>query len=136
MTVKLANGSIDLAIVTANPEAMTAFYRDVLGLEDVGQMATRSTPGGMVRQLLCGTTTIKLVTYADPPPTRAPVGGPGAATGYRYWAIHVTNLEEVVAACEGAGRPIVVPIKEISPGIRIAMVEDPDGNWVEFLTTS
>jgi len=136
MTIKLASDSIDLAIVTANPEAMTTFYRDVLGLEDAGQTAARTTPGGVVRQFLCGTTTIKLVTYASPPPARAPGGGPRLATGYRYWAIHVTNLEEVVAACEGAGRPIVVPIKEISPGVRVAIVEDPDGNWVEFLASS
>jgi hypothetical protein len=26
-----------------------------------------------------------------------------------------------------------VPITEIRPGIEIAIVEDPDGNWVEFL---
>ena len=32
-----------------------------------------------------------------------------------------------------AGRTIVVPEREIRPGIRIAIVEDPDGNWVEFL---
>jgi catechol 2,3-dioxygenase-like lactoylglutathione lyase family enzyme len=40
-----------------------------------------------------------------------------------------------VAACEAAGRKVVVPITELRPGITIAIVEDPDGNWVEFLQT-
>ena len=48
MTIKLGKDSIDLAIVTTNPEAMTTFYRDVLGFEYLGEMATRSSPGGLV----------------------------------------------------------------------------------------
>jgi catechol 2,3-dioxygenase-like lactoylglutathione lyase family enzyme len=135
MTIKLGKDSIDLAIVTTNPEAMTAFYRDVLGFEYLGEMATRSSPGGLVRRLRCGASTIKLVTYASLP-GRGPDEKGLRATGYRYWTITVTNLREIVDACEGAGRPIVVPIKEISPGVRIAIAVDPDGNWVEFLSTS
>jgi hypothetical protein len=30
---------------------------------------------------------------------------------------------------------VVVPITELRLGITIAIVEDPDGNWVEFLET-
>ncbi len=54
-------------------------------------------------------------------------------TGYRYWTITVSNLAELVSACEEAGRTVVVPVTELRPGITIAIVEDPDGNWVEFL---
>ena len=46
------------------------------------------------------------------------------------------TLLELVAACAKAGRKIEVPEREIRPGIRIAIVEDPDGNWVEFLQTA
>jgi catechol 2,3-dioxygenase-like lactoylglutathione lyase family enzyme len=60
-------------------------------------------------------------------------GGIGGATGYRYWTISVSNISELVAACAKAGRTVVVPEREFRPGIRIAIVEDPDGNWVEFL---
>ena len=45
----------------------------------------------------------------------------------------MSNISELVAACTKAGRNVVVPEREIRPGIRIAIVEDPDGNWVEFL---
>lgn len=133
MTIKLTKDSIDLGIVTTNPEAMTAFYRDVLGFEDGGQMPL---PGGSMTRLMCGTSVIKLVTNAKPPAENAPPGGIGGATGYRYWTISVADLPGIVDACERAGRKIVVPIREARPGVTIAIVEDPDGNWVEFLAAS
>ena len=45
----------------------------------------------------------------------------------------VSNLAEIVADCENAARRVVVPATEVRPGVTIAIVEDPDGNWVEFL---
>jgi glyoxylase I family protein len=130
---QLAKPGIDLGIVTTDLEAMTRFYRDVLGLEDLGVGPTRATSGGRVRNLRCGETVIKLIEYGEPPAAAAPPGGVRAATGYRYTTITVSNLGVVVAACERAGRPVVVPIKEIGRGVRVAIVEDPDGNWIEFL---
>lgn len=34
---------------------------------------------------------------------------------------------------KNGGYNIVVPATEIAPGVEIAIVEDPDGNWVEFV---
>ena len=51
----------------------------------------------------------------------------------RYWTISVSNLEAMVEACRTAGAPVVVEPREARPGIRIAIVLDPDGNSVEFL---
>ena len=69
-------------------------------------------------------------------PVAADAQAQGLATGYRYWTISVSNIAEVVAACEAGGYTMVWPVTELRPGIVIAMVEDPDGNWVEFLATS
>lgn len=132
MAVELTKDSIDLGIVCADRDAMVAFYRDVVGLEDGGEQPMRN---GSMHRLQCGSSTIKLVSPGTPPPASAAPGGIPAATGYRYWTISVSNLEEVVAACEAAGRPVAVPITELRPGVTIAIVEDPDGNWVEFLRT-
>jgi predicted enzyme related to lactoylglutathione lyase len=60
-------------------------------------------------------------------------GGIQGGAGYRYWTITVSNLTEMVKACADAGAPVVWSEREIRPGVRIAMVSDPDGNWVEFL---
>jgi catechol 2,3-dioxygenase-like lactoylglutathione lyase family enzyme len=47
----------------------------------------------------------------------------------------VTNLEAITQKCADAGITIAVPLTEVRPGVRISIVEDPDGNWVEFLQT-
>ncbi|HWS74018.1 MAG TPA: VOC family protein, partial [Quisquiliibacterium sp.] len=60
-------------------------------------------------------------------------GGIPGANGYRYWTITVSNLTEMVAACAKAGAKVIIADKEVRPGVRIGMVTDPDGNWVEFL---
>jgi catechol 2,3-dioxygenase-like lactoylglutathione lyase family enzyme len=133
MALKLTKDSIDLGIVTLNPEKALGFYRDVLGFEDAGESPM---PGGTMHRLVCGTSAIKLVTPKKAPPATAPGGGIQGATGYRYWTISVASVSELVQQCEAAGVNVVVPVTELRPGITIAIVEDPDGNWVEFLETA
>jgi uncharacterized glyoxalase superfamily protein PhnB len=45
----------------------------------------------------------------------------------------VTNLDALVDSLKAAEVSVIIPVTELRPGIRIAMVADPDGNWVEFL---
>lgn len=131
MGMTIVKKAIDLGIVTTNGDAMLAFYRDLLGL-DYQQAMPMPDRGGTMHRMLCGETLIKLVVLPKVAAAAAPGGIPGA-NGYRYWTITVSNLAEMVAACAAAGRKVVVPEKEVRPGVRIAIVEDPDGNWVEFL---
>jgi catechol 2,3-dioxygenase-like lactoylglutathione lyase family enzyme len=131
MGVALTKDSIDLGIVVSDPDRALAFYRDLLGLELVGEMPM---PGGArMYRMQCGTTVLKLVHHQTPPPAVAPPGGIPGATGYRYFTMSVSNLQEMTDACAAAGYTVAWPITEIRPGISISMVEDPDGNWVEFL---
>jgi len=128
--VELTNDSIDLGIVVRDAEASLHFYRDILGLEDQGEMPM---PGGSMHRLLCGTSLIKLVSLNRLPGAESPPGGIGGATGYRYWTLSVSNLDEATAEAEASGRKVVISPREIRPGLRISMIEDPDGNWVELL---
>jgi catechol 2,3-dioxygenase-like lactoylglutathione lyase family enzyme len=132
MTIALNKDSIDIGIVVKDAEAALGFYRDTLGFEDTGSMAMPGGGGTMYR-LLCGTTLVKLVAPEAELPAAAPPGGIQGAYGYRYWTISVANLDEVTDRCAAAGRKVVIKPREIRPGVRISMVEDPDGNWVEFL---
>jgi catechol 2,3-dioxygenase-like lactoylglutathione lyase family enzyme len=134
MGMKVAKDSVDLGVVTANGPAMLAFYRDVLGLKHEGDLPL---PGiGKMHRLLCGTTVIKIVVPDNAPAAKPAPGGLTGGTGYRYFTVTVSNLDDVVAAAKSAGRPIPIPRRNIRPGVTIAMLEDPDGNWVELLEPS
>ena len=134
MGVKLTKQSIDLGIVTTNGPAMLAFYRDVLGLPYQQEMPM---PGGsgIMHRMQCGDSTIKLVVLGETPAAAAP-GGIQGATGYRYWTISVSNLTELLQSCADQGHKVVVKEREIRPGVKIGIVADPDGNWVEFISMS
>jgi len=131
MGVALTKDSIDLGIVVTDPERSLAFYRDTLGFTAAGEMPMPG--GGTMYRLMCGTSMIKLVHPGKVPPAVAPPGGIPGAYGYRYWTISVSNIEALTAECADAGYKVAVPVTALRPGITIAIVEDPDGNWVEFL---
>jgi catechol 2,3-dioxygenase-like lactoylglutathione lyase family enzyme len=131
--VSLTKDSIDLGIVVSDATAALGFYRDLLGFESDGEMPMPG--GGTMHRLRCGTSVIKLVSPGAAPAAKAPPGGIAGAYGYRYWTISVSNITEITAACAAAGVTVVMPVREFRPGLTIAIVEDPDGNWVEFLQT-
>lgn len=130
MGVALTKDSIDLGIVVTDSASALAFYRDVLGLEHVAD--TPFPGGGTMHRMMCGTTVVKLVVL-EKDLTANPPGGPTGGSGLRYFTLSISNLEEMLEACRSAGSKIVWEQTEIRPGVEIAMVEDPDGNWVEFL---
>jgi catechol 2,3-dioxygenase-like lactoylglutathione lyase family enzyme len=133
MTINFQRNALDLGIVVANGPRSLEFYRDVLGLVHEGDIAMPVGGGGTMHRLRCGDSLVKLVAYDQIPEHCSVPGGIGAATGLRYLTIHATNIEEILTACEAAGVPVVMPLREIRPGVRIAMVEDPDRNIVEFV---
>ena len=132
MAVSLSKGAIDLGIVTRNGDAMVGFYRDLLGFRE--EPSTPFPMGGVMYRLWCGDSLIKIVVPEPAPEADPPAGPIASATGYRYWTMRVDNLAGIMAECEAAGVKIVVPLTEARPGVTIGMVEDPDGNWVEFVT--
>lgn len=133
MGVELTKNSIDLGIITKDAESSLKFYRDTLGFEPAGEMPMPM--GGTMYRLMCGESMIKVVQLDKDPPGAAPPGGIQGGTGYRYWTISVSNISDLLEACGSGGYKVVVPETEIAPGIKIGIVEDPDGNWVEFLST-
>lgn len=131
MGVALTKQGIDLGIITGDGEAALRFYRDTLGFRQ--EPDTPFPAGGTMHRLWCGDSLIKVVVPDNVPEAKAAGGGPMGGTGYRYWTISVNNLDDLVEDCRAAGYRITVEPLEVRPGVKIAMVEDPDGNWVEFL---
>lgn len=134
MSLDIKKAAIDIGIIAKDIEAMLTFYRDTLGLEF--EAAIPMPGGGTMNRLKVGDSVIKVIELDPAAPADAAPGGIRGASGYRYWTITVGNLEECVQKAAEAGNKVVVPAKEVRPGITIAILADPDGNWVELLENS
>jgi predicted enzyme related to lactoylglutathione lyase len=123
--------TLQVGIVVRDIEAMTLFYRDGLGLAHVDDL---SPAIGQMRFFACGGDgLVKLLQLADPPTTSNPPGGIyGSSTGMRWFTVRVPDIEGVLRRCEALGAKVVRPIEEWTPGSKVMILEDPEGNcWVE-----
>jgi catechol 2,3-dioxygenase-like lactoylglutathione lyase family enzyme len=129
--MKPAKDSLDLGILVSDIKASLNFYQNILGLEFVG-----ITPVwfGTMHRLRFGTSDFKLVDPKTVPPKGAV--GLEKQLGFRYVTFVIKNLTELCAELKGKGIEFTLPETEVRPGIRVAMVKDPDGNIVEFVERS
>ena len=135
MARTIAKPGLDLGIVTNNGDAMLEFYRDAVGLEFEATMKLEAIGIARMDRLRCNDSALKLITTTGKVPAGMG-GGLEGGTGMRYFTIAVYDIEAAVTDCEAAGAPVVWPLQEVRPGVKIAMVEDPDGNWLEFIRMS
>ena len=134
MGIEVQKRAIDIGIIAKDIDAMKTFYGEVLGLELEASIPMPG--GGTMNRFKVGDSIIKVIELDPAAPAEAPPGGIRGATGYRYWTIHTPNLEGVLDKIIESGYKVVVPAKVIREGITIAIVADPDGNWVELLESS
>jgi len=129
--IKPAKNSLDLGIVVSDIKTSLEFYRDLLGLEYIGE-----TPVwfGTMHRLRFGTSDFKLIQPNTIPP-KGPIGLE-SQLGFRYVTFVIQDLRGVCKELQSKGIEFFLPEKEIRPGVRIAMVKDPDGNIVEFVERS
>jgi catechol 2,3-dioxygenase-like lactoylglutathione lyase family enzyme len=131
MTAKLAKPALDVGVVTGDVSRALAFYTGALGFAKSEEIPF---PGvGVLHRLRVGESFFKLLAPEKPPAARAPGGGITGGIGFRYVTFQVTNLDETFEACRKAGARILVEPRPLRPSVRMAMVEDPDGNVVELL---
>jgi catechol 2,3-dioxygenase-like lactoylglutathione lyase family enzyme len=129
--MKPAKNSLDMGVIVSDIKASLDFYQNILGLEFVG-----TTPlwFGTMHRLRFGTSDFKLIDPKILPP-RGTIGLENQL-GFRYVTFVIENLSELCADLQKIGIEFTVPEKETRPGVRIAMVKDPDGNIVEFVQRS
>ena len=125
-------GTIEIGIVVRDLGSTTAFYRDVLGLEYIGELEVSV---GLMQRFATGDAVVKLLRLQATPPRANPPGGPGEATGLRYLTIRTDDVEQGVQRCLAAGHAVPVPTFEYEPGLLVAIVADPEGNWIELVQT-
>lgn len=126
--MKPAKNSLDLGLIAGDIQASLNFYQNILGLEFVG-----TTPlwFGTMHRLRFGESDFKLIEPREVPPGGAL--GLENQLGFRYVTFVIENLSQLCDDLKKIGIEFTVPETELRPGVRIAMVKDPDGNIVEFV---
>ncbi len=126
--MKPAKRSLDIGLIASDIKASLHFYQDLLGLEFVGTMPLWF---GTMHRLRFGESDFKLIEPKKVPPSGAI--GLEKQLGFRYVTFVIENLSELCADLKTKNIEFTVAEREIRPGVRIAMVKDPDGNIVEFV---
>lgn len=129
--MKPAKDSLDLGILVSDIKASLEFYRDILGLEYVGETQVWF---GTMQRLRFGSSDFK-VTQPNTIPPKGPIGLE-SQLGFRYVTFVIQDLTDLCNDLKSKGIEFFLPETEIRPGVRIAMVKDPDGNVVEFVERS
>jgi catechol 2,3-dioxygenase-like lactoylglutathione lyase family enzyme len=126
--MKPAKNSLDIGVIASDIKASLNFYQNLLGLEFVGTMPLWF---GTMHRLRFGESDFKLIE-----PKKVPPGGAIGLEnqlGFRYVTFVIENLSQLCNDLKKNGIEFTVDEREIRPGVRIAMVKDPDGNIVEFV---
>lgn len=132
MADELRAGGVEVGIVVSDLDEAVKFYGETLGLPYIGDM---ELPNAVMKRFAHGDAVIKLLGGHETKPDRSNApGGPSAGvTGFRYLTLKVDDVNAMLERCTDAGCTVAVPLFEFRPGLHIAIVEDPDGNWVEFV---
>ena len=117
-------------IVVSDLDASERFYRDAIGLKVVTRLtapdgdyaqeeSVLSVSGGTeANQLL-------LVRYLN---------RPAPAPGEAWTGFAVTDIDATVAAAEGMGAKVVIPIKHVpAHGLKAGIIADPEGHMIELI---
>ena len=124
--------AIDVGIIVTDMAQSLTFYRDLIGLAVIAEVTTSLIGKGQMVQLQHGTSLIKLVALEQTPAAQSLTGIP-TTIGYRYITLLVTDINKIMTKLAQNNVNITIPITELGNGTMIAMVEDPDGNIVEFV---
>ena len=129
--MEAAKDSLDLGILVSDIKSSLNFYQNLLGLKFIEEIPSLF---GTMYRLRFGSSDFKLIAPHTIPP-KGPIGIENQL-GFRYVTFVIKNLSKLCAELQNKGIEFVVAEKEARPGVRIAMVKDPDGNIVEFVERS
>ncbi|MEM1093332.1 MAG: VOC family protein [Bacteroidota bacterium] len=124
--------AVDVGVVVTDMDAALAFYREGLGLEQIGNFRTSLIGAGRMVQLRHGASIIKLVQMDEAPQQASPPGLTGGR-GFRYITLMVDDISAMAERSAQAEAPVALPLTTLGNGAQILMVEDPEGNIVEFV---
>ena len=131
MPIKFQKTTLDVGLVTTDPEEAHHFYGEVLGLPFEGELELPSI--GRIRRYQVGDNILRIFVPTTEPASRGSTDGFASQTGLRYLTLKVENLEEIVAEVAAQGYKIAVPVIDLRPGVKVAQIEDKEGNAIELM---
>jgi predicted enzyme related to lactoylglutathione lyase len=133
MSMQLSKSAVDVGFISTNGEQMVKFYGGVLGLSQDEDVTIPNY--GTIHKFNCGDSIVR-VMVPEVTPENVAGGDFMSRNGIRYITFNIDNLDEVVQACKDFGCNIAVDIRDLRPGVRCAQIQDPDGNYVEFISAT
>ena len=124
--------AIDVGVVVADMQDALGYYQGILGLPIIAEVRTSLIGKGTMVQLKHGSSLIKLLQM-DSPPSGKSQKGIASAFGNRYITLMVSDIQPFVDKVHQHKVPVYLELTELGNGAKIMMVEDPDGNIVEFV---
>jgi catechol 2,3-dioxygenase-like lactoylglutathione lyase family enzyme len=122
-------------ILVTDVSRALAFYRDVLGLEEVPRPTILKNPGAWLQ---VGSQQLHLIGEAHSGRSRTmnrPYDDEEIATGYgNHVALVVGSLDEMLARIRANGIEPSIPLAR-GDGVRRAFITDPDDHIVELMET-
>jgi len=125
MTVK----SVDVGFVSTD-RSLVDFLAVVF---DLTELAPLVFPQGTVHRVQGPSGLIKVMVPAEPPAAPPAAEQFHAIAGLRYITVRVTDLDGVVARATTHGGSVVIGPRDLGPGVRLVVLNDPDGNAIEVI---
>jgi len=124
--------SVDIGLVSATDD-IVSFYRDVFGLET---LEPRVFPDGTVHRLALIGGALKVMVPAAAPEDAPRTDRFWDRAGLRYITMWLDELDSVIERWSAHGGTVALGPITIRPGVRTALLVDPDGNTIEAMHDS
>jgi len=118
--------------IVSGDAGVVDFLAAVFELE---RRAPSETPAGTLHRLDSPGAVIKVMVPGDPP-KRGDSEPFLTVTGIRYLSMYVSDLDGVLERCRNRGGAVLLEPFEFEPGSSIAIINDPDGNTIEVVSSS
>lgn len=127
--MQLTKQELDVGVATPAIQAATAFYKDLLGFEELGSASMGAV--GKLTRLRVGNHVLKLYDFARAP--ERVEGGTDKANGMRLLAFILDDLDSVLSRFDAAGHPYTRLALPESSTFHVAFTSDADGNALELV---
>lgn len=148
IVVEFSRGTIDFGIVCSDVEKSVAFYKHVVGMKEIDGFdvpASLASDAGLVdnhnlhvhvlvTQEAPDATRLKLMQIKEAPGKKVDHEFIHSSLGMSYSTIWVTDIDaSLTRAKAGNVKPIAKGPVALPNGMFLAVIRDPDGNFVELV---